>query len=110
MSEENNVAFPLVSVIIRSMDRSTLANALDSVALQTYPNIEVVIVNAKGADHHEVGKWCGHFPMRMVGSDEQLDRSRAANVGLDEATGEYLIFLDDDDLFYPEHIAILVNA
>ena len=38
---------PLVSIIIRSMDRPTLSDALDSVALQTYPNIEVVLVNAK---------------------------------------------------------------
>jgi len=110
MSEENNVAFPLVSVIIRSMDRPTLSDALNSIALQTYSNIEVIIVNAKGADHREIGEWCGHSPIRVIGSDEQLGRSRAANVGLDAAVGEYLIFLDDDDLFYPEHIAILVNA
>ena len=110
MAEKSSVVFPLVSIIIRSMDRSTLADALDSVASQTYPNIEVVLVNAKGADHREVGERCGHFPIRMVGSGEQLDRSRAANAGLDEATGEYLIFLDDDDLFFSEHIAVLVNA
>ncbi|SFE96518.1 glycosyltransferase [Nitrosomonas sp. Nm166] len=110
MVEKSSVVFPLVSIIIRSMDRSTLADALDSVASQTYPSIEVILVNAKGADHREVGEQCGYFPIRMVGSGEQLDRSRAANVGLDEATGEYLIFLDDDDLFYPEHIAVLVNA
>ena len=110
MAEKNSVVFPLVSIIIRSMDRSTLAEALDSVALQTYPNIEIVIVNAKGADHREVGERCGSFPVRMVGNNEPLDRSRAANVGLDNAIGQYLIFLDDDDLFYPEHIAVLVNA
>lgn len=110
MSEENNVAFPLVSVIIRSMDRPTLVDALDSIALQTYPNIEVVIVNAKGANHQTIGEWCGHFPIKLIERNEQLGRSLAANVGLDEAIGEYLIFLDDDDLFYPEHIAILISA
>lgn len=110
MSEKNSVALPLVSIIIRSMDRSTLAEALDSVSLQTYPNIEIVIVNAKGAGHREVGEWCGSFPIRMAGSDEQLGRSRAANIGLSSAKGNYLIFLDDDDLFYPEHITSLVTA
>ena len=101
---------PLVSVIIRSMDRSTLSDALDSVALQTYPNIEVVIVNAKGANHRETGEWCGCFPLRMAVNNEPLNRSRAANAGLEAARGDYLIFLDDDDWFMPHHIAKLQAA
>jgi len=102
---------PLVTVIIRSIGRGKLLHeALDSVALQTYPNIEVLIVNAKGEGHPEPGKWCGRFPLRMVGTDEPLARSKAANVGLDNAKGEYLIFLDDDDLFDPDHIFNLVGA
>ena len=101
---------PLVSVIIRSMDRPTLQEALDSVALQTYPNIEVVLVNAKGVGHADAGAWCGRFPLRMVGQDGPLRRSRAANLGLDSARGEFLVFLDDDDWFLPGHVAGLVEA
>jgi len=101
---------PLVSVIIRSMDRPTLTDALDSIALQTYANIEVVIVNAKGTDHRQVGEWCGRFPLRIFSAGQQLKRSLAANLGLDSASGEYLIFLDDDDLFDPDHIANLVET
>ncbi|MDP2224122.1 rhamnan synthesis F family protein [Nitrosomonas sp.] len=101
---------PLVSIIIRSMDRPTLSDALDSVALQTYPNIEVVLVNAKGAGHREVSEWCGRFPIQVTTNYESLNRSQAANIGLNAAQGTYLIFLDDDDLFYPEHIATLVAA
>lgn len=101
---------PLVSVIIRSMDRPTLWEALDSVALQTYPNIEVVLVNAKGAGHADPGAWCGRFPLRMVGTGEPLRRSRAANLGMESARGAYLAFLDDDDWFLPRHIAALVDA
>ena len=98
---------PLVSVIIRSMDRATLSDALDSVALQTYPNIEVVVVNAKGADHRDIGAWCGRFPMHLIGDGEPLTRSQAANTGLGAAKGEFLIFLDDDDWFLPHHIFTL---
>jgi LmbE family N-acetylglucosaminyl deacetylase/uncharacterized coiled-coil protein SlyX/GT2 family glycosyltransferase len=98
---------PLVSVIIRSMDRATLSDALDSVALQTYPNIEVVVVNAKGMNHRDIGTWCGRFPMRLVGESASLTRSRAANTGLEAAKGKYLIFLDDDDWFLPHHIHTL---
>lgn len=97
---------PLVSVIIRSMDRDTLSDALDSIALQTYPNIEVVLVNAKGQGHRAAGDWCGRFPLRMTTHGEPLNRSKAANAGLDTAQGKYLIFLDDDDFSIPNISAI----
>lgn len=102
--------FPLVSVIIRSMDRDSLSDALDSVALQTYPNIEVVLVNAKGHIHHAVGEWCGRFPIRFVQSETNLDRSKAANTGLEAVQGEFIIFLDDDDRFLPHHISTLKDG
>ena len=109
---ENSITFPLVSIIIRSMDRSTLTDALDSVASQTYPNIEVVIVNAKGADHREVDEWCGHFPQRITTNEGEtsLRRSQAGNVGLRVANGDYLLFLDDDDWLAVDHIAKLVDT
>ncbi len=110
MSEKDDSALPLVSIIIRSMDRATLSDALDSVACQTYKNIEVVVVNAKGSCHNNLGDFCGKFPLRFIQSEKPLARSKAANTGLNAATGDYLIFLDDDDLFYPEHISSLVTT
>lgn len=101
---------PLISVIVRSMDRPTLSKALDSVALQTYSNIEVVVVNAKGEKHSQLGEWCGHFPLRIINTGEALQRSRAGNVGLSNAQGDFLIFLDDDDTFDANHISGLVQA
>ena len=101
---------PLVSVIIRSMDRSTISEALDSVALQTYPNIEVVVVNAKAEEHSKLGEWCGRFPLQIIDTGEMLRRSRAGNIGLNKARGDYLIFLDDDDWFMPEHVSMLVDT
>lgn len=101
---------PLVSVIIRSMDRPTLMDALDSLALQTYSNIEVVLVNARGADHRTVEECCGRFPIRMIGNGAPISRSRAANMGLEAAHGEYLMFLDDDDWFDADHIQKLTAA
>jgi glycosyltransferase involved in cell wall biosynthesis len=92
------------------MDRPSLSDALDSVALQTYANIEVVVVSAKGTEHSIPGDWCGHFPLRIVGTGEKLQRSRAGNVGLSDARGDYLIFLDDDDLFMPDHVSLLIDA
>lgn len=99
-----------VSVLVRSMDRPLLQDALDSLALQTYCNIEVVVIDAGGKGHRHVGAWCGRFPLRVISVGEALKRSRAANVGLDNAIGDYCLFLDDDDWLAPDHISRLVAA
>ena len=101
---------PLVSVVVRSVGRETLAQALDSIARQSYANIEVVVVDAVGKGHPPLPATCGTHALRLCGRGERLGRSRAANVGLEEARGEYLILLDDDDWFLPSHIVALVTA
>jgi GT2 family glycosyltransferase len=106
--EKNPIS--LVSVITRSRDRATLQEALDSVAAQTYKNIEIVLVNALRDGHRKYGDRCGAFPLRMVQSDGPLQRSSAANLGLSSAQGKYALFLDDDDWLDPDHIEELVNA
>lgn len=95
--------------MIRSIDRGYLRDALDSIALQTYPNIEVVVVAAQPG-HGRLADRCGPFPLRLVDTDAPLPRSRAANRALDEAHGQYLIFLDDDDWLMPGHIARLAQV
>ncbi|MET0274483.1 MAG: glycosyltransferase, partial [Phenylobacterium sp.] len=100
---------PRVSVIVRSVGRSELHEAMDSLALQTYANLEVLLVDAAGA-RPDLGDRCGRFPLRVVGEGHALGRSRAANLGLAEARGDLLIFLDEDDLMLPDHVARLVRA
>ncbi len=99
----------LVSVLIRSIGRRSLDEALESVATQTYGGVEVVVINALGPDHPRVRVSCGPFPVRVCGG-EPLRRSQAANAGLAQARGEFFVFLDDDDLFLPHHVADLVAA
>jgi glycosyltransferase involved in cell wall biosynthesis len=104
------LAFPLVSVVIRSMGRETLDTALESIATQTYRHIEVILVDVKGRLELGRSERCGRFPLRTVSTGVFLERSAAANTGLDSAAGDFVIFLDDDDWFMPEHLAALVNA
>nr|WP_295771931.1 glycosyltransferase [Rhodoferax sp.] len=101
---------PLVSILIRSMDRGSLPDALTSVGAQTYQSIEVILVNAKGVGHKDFQQWQSRFPIRFVNSSTRLDRSAAANRALENANGDYLIFLDDDDFIDSCHIESLVNA
>ena len=101
---------PLVSVIVRTTGRPELAEALASIAAQSYASLEVVVVNAGGTPLAGVAERCGPFPVRMCGGGQRLARSRAANVGLDEARGDWIVFLDEDDLFDGGHIEGLVAA
>lgn len=100
----------LVSVIIRSMGRLSLRQAMDSVTGQDYPHLELVVVNAKGEDHPSLPDHYGRIPLRLCDAGQPLPRSRAANLGMEQARGEYLLFLDDDDWLLPEHIGALVAA
>jgi GT2 family glycosyltransferase/glycosyltransferase involved in cell wall biosynthesis len=103
------LASSLVSVIVRSMDRPTLEQALRSVADQTWPAIEVVVVDAKGPQHRALAPTCGRFALRQLRTAGPLGRAAAANLGLRAAQGKFACFLDDDDWFAPEHIALLVR-
>jgi LmbE family N-acetylglucosaminyl deacetylase len=100
---------PLVSVIVRSTGRPELATALASVATQTYQRIEIVVVDALGTGQLKLDPAQCRFPLRGEQANHPLGRSAAANLGLDLAQGDYLIFLDDDDWFEPDHLAGLVE-
>ncbi len=101
---------PLVSVILRSIGRPEWKRALASVAAQSYSPLEVVCVNAKGAQHPPIPAAVGQVAIRTVDQGRPLGRSRAANAGLAAAGGDYLAFLDDDDWFLEHHVAVLVEA
>ncbi len=101
---------PLVSVIIRTLGRSTLGKALRSLQLQTYRHLEVLLVDAAGTGLPALPSEAEGLAVRVVSQGQRLQRTRAANVGLQAATGEYLLFLDDDDWLYPDHIAKLVQC
>ena len=101
---------PLVSVIIRTTARETLAQTLDSLLAQTHSHIEVVLVDVRGTGLEQVDTAFLPFPVRIATTGEPLPRAKAANVGLDAATGEFCLLLDDDDWLYPDHIAKLVRA
>jgi glycosyltransferase involved in cell wall biosynthesis len=103
----------LISVIIRTYgDRNNfLKEAIASVYNQTYSNIEIVVIedgtnNAEEYIQSLIGKNIKNIIYKSI---PKGGRCKAGNMGLSLANGEYLIFLDDDDLFYPEHLEVLSN-
>ena len=103
---------PLVTIIVRTKNRPTLlVEALQSIAKQTYPKIEIIVVNDGGSDVSEITLPFNGVDITVVLMQfpANLGRSKAANAGLDKATGEYIAFLDDDDWLEPEHIQPLLE-
>ena len=101
---------PLVSIVVRSMARASLAEALASIARQDYPSIEAVVVAACGATHPSPPDVVGPHRVRFVAGDAPRSRPAAANAGLDAAEGEWITFLDDDDVLLPSHVSGLFDA
>ena len=92
-----------LSVVIRTKDRpELLREAIASVRATEYP-CEIVVVNDGGTAVEPEG-------VTLVQHDAPRGRSAAANAGVDAAANKYVAFLDDDDLFYPEHLATLAAA
>ena len=101
---------PLVSVIVRTKDRpKLLKRAIQSISAQTYRPIEVVLVNDGGCDLdvEELKDILRDISLNYMRLEKNTGRSHAGNVGLENAKGEYIGFLDDDDEFYPEHLKVL---
>lgn len=103
---------PLITCIIPTCDRpSLLRRSLDSVFEQTYDNIEIIIVASPP-----------HEPTRQIVSNYETKDQRikpfyisdksgpgaARNKGIRKASGKYIAFLDDDDVWRPEKLEIQV--
>jgi GT2 family glycosyltransferase len=101
---------PLVSIIIRTMERPFyLREALQSVRNQTYGNLEVIVVDDGSTKSHEILQEFKNLSIRYVPAGARLGRCRAGNVGLEMARGEYVNFLDEDDLLFADHVETLVG-
>jgi glycosyltransferase involved in cell wall biosynthesis len=103
---------PDVSVIVPTFNRpQLLARALDSLAAQTLARdaFEVIVVNDCGLDPSAtVERFTDRLDVRLVSTPENSGLAAARNVGIEHGAGRYLSFLDDDDCFYPEHLALLL--
>ncbi|MFT7618285.1 MAG: glycosyltransferase involved in cell wall biosynthesis [Planctomycetota bacterium] len=104
---------PRVSIIIRTYNRpKMLRRALESVGRQTYKNIEAVVINDAGQDVQSiVDDFKNDFDILYLNypPEDKPGRCKAANEGIAQSTGEWICYLDDDDFYYPDHIAVLMH-
>jgi glycosyltransferase involved in cell wall biosynthesis len=106
------MSIPLVSVILRTKNRPDfLRESLNSAIEQTMTEREVLVINDGGEDVSEIIRHLDIVgAVRYFHEKESIGRCAAANLGLREARGKYISYLDDDDLYYPDHLEGVVGA
>lgn len=103
---------PRVSVLVPTHNRPELLHrTLESIAAQTYRDVEAVVVNDGGTDvSGVVADFDGRLAVALVTHPVNRGRAGACNSAVVAARGELLAFLDDDDTYFPHHVATLVTA
>lgn len=100
----------LLSIVIPTYNRAHLIlSTLHSVLMQTYPNFEVIVVDDGSKDNTgEVVNAIGDKRIRYYKKDNE-ERAAARNYGTLKAKGDYITFLDSDDILLPHFLGEAVK-
>jgi LmbE family N-acetylglucosaminyl deacetylase len=101
-----------LEVVVRTRNRPhLLREALDSIKAQLHSAQKVIVVNDGGESVADLCSSDEHgLDLELVEFEESRGRAAAAQAGLECATASHVVFLDDDDLMYPDHLLVLAKA
>lgn len=103
--ESKAVASPLVSVVIPCYNHARfLSDAIESVLDQTYPAVEIIVVNDGSTDGPE--RVVAKFPMVRYVAQDNRGLAAARNAGLARCRGDFVVFLDADDRLLRDAIEV----
>jgi len=88
-----------------------IGQAIESVLNQTYANFEIVVVNDAGCDVEPVVRKlnnCGKIT--YIRHDRNRGLAASRNTAIRQARYKYVSYLDDDDIYYPDHLETLVQG
>lgn len=102
----------MVSVIVPAYNSEKfITNCIDSILNSTYKNIEIIVVNDGSTDNTKAimeDCYSEQSNVTLI-CKSNGGVSSARNIGLDSARGEYVMFVDADDMIYPETIEVLLK-
>lgn len=113
----NNLNLPLVSIVIPTYKRNDkILLALESALNQSYENIEIIVVDDNEPESEYriktkniLKKYIDNQLINYIESPRNLGGSASRNLGINIAKGEFIAFLDDDDIYYPDKIKMQYN-
>lgn len=102
---------PLVSVIMTAYKAcDTIDRAIESILSQNYKNIELIIVEDNSPDEtYEYLKAKYATKVKLLRTEVNSGTYVAKNLGMSEAIGDFITFMDSDDWSHPERISMQVN-
>jgi len=101
---------PLVSVILPTFNRrKQLQIAIESVLNQSFSNFEIIVVNDAGEDVSDIINSFSDPRIKYFKHQKNKGLAAARNSGINNSTGKYIAYLDDDDAYYPMHLITLVR-
>ncbi len=102
---------PLISIVLPVYNvEKYVAEALQSLLAQSYQNLQIIVINDGSTDNSENIIQTFTDPRIEIYKKENGGLSSARNEGIRHATGEYLCFIDSDDIIHPQFIEILVKT
>lgn len=105
---------PKVSVVIATYRRThSLKRALESLVNQSYKNIEVILIDDNGNTEwnskiklivDNFRKKHPYIILKYIVNHKNIGSAKTRNVGINASSGEFVTFLDDDDIYLPDKI------
>jgi glycosyltransferase involved in cell wall biosynthesis len=106
IGDGESTARPKISVVIPAYNRAQLLKeCLESIIQQSYPAYEVIVVDDGSQEDLSAVKRQFGSPVRIIRQVNQ-GQAVARNTGIDSASGEYIAFLDSDDVWFPWTLSI----
>lgn len=102
---------PLVTIVVLSYNRpELLERALRSIAAQTCPNVDVLVIDNPSPASARIREVVGRFPeFRFIANAANNGFTGGMNQGLEDARGEYVYLTEDDIELEPDCVATLVE-
>lgn len=117
ITEESNIEIskkslekPLITVIVPVFNgEKFIKEALENIISQNYHAIEIIVVNDGSTDNTEKIINEFEYDIRLFNNNENCGPSLARNKGIRDASGEFIAFLDVDDLWPENNLMLLLN-
>ena len=110
---EERYEFPRVSLVIPAYHaQDYVSRSIDTALAQSFPDLQIIVVDDGSTDRTgEILDWYEEkYPNVIAIHQENAGPAAARNTGINRADGEYIAFMDNDDMIHPDMVAKLYQS